>query len=128
MLFRSREEFIAPVAGPAGEGHWPAIAFLRGAFRERTRSEWEAWFAGRDICWSPVVTLQEAWDADHVWERGMRFKDAEGNDHIGSAVRFSREPAQINTNLPAIGAETAKIIAELGLTDAERSAILSAID
>ena len=75
-----------------------------------------------------MVTLQEAWDADHVWERGMRFKDAEGNDHIGSAVRFSREPAQINTNLPAIGAETAKIIAELGLTDAERSAILSAIN
>jgi len=123
-----REEFIAPVTGPAGEGHWPAIDFLRGAFRERTRSEWEAWFAGRDICWSPVVNLREAWDADHVWERGMRFKDAEGNDHIGSAVRFSREPAQINTNLPAIGAETAKIIAELGLTDAERSAILSAIN
>jgi len=123
-----REEFIAPVTGPAGEGHWPAIDFLRGAFRERTRSEWEGWFAGRDICWSPVVNLREAWDADHVWERGMRFKDAEGNDHIGSAVRFSREPAQINTNLPAIGAETAKIIAELGLTDAERSAILSAIN
>ena len=55
----------------------------------------------------------------------MRFKDSQGNDHIGSAVRFSREPAQINTKLPQIGAETAKIIAELDLTEADHKAILS---
>jgi crotonobetainyl-CoA:carnitine CoA-transferase CaiB-like acyl-CoA transferase len=58
----------------------------------------------------------------------MRFKDSQGNDHIGSAVRFSREPAQINTKLPAIGAETAKIIAELDLTEADHKAILSELD
>lgn len=123
-----KAEFIPAVTGPAGEGHWAAIAFLRTAFRERTRAEWEAWFAGRDICWSPVVSLKEAWDADHVWERGMRFRDAEENDHIGSAVRFDREPAQINTKLPAIGGETAKIIAELDLTEADRTAILGEIN
>ncbi len=120
-----RQEFIAPVTGPAGEGHWAAIDFLRAAFRERTLADWDTWFEGRDICWSPVASLKDAWDADHVWERGMRFRDADGNDHIGSAIRFSREPAQINTKLPAIGAETAKIIAELDLTEADREAILS---
>jgi crotonobetainyl-CoA:carnitine CoA-transferase CaiB-like acyl-CoA transferase len=57
----------------------------------------------------------------------MRFKDSEGNDHIGSAVRFSREPAQINTNLPQIGAQTAKIIEELDLTEADRKAILGGL-
>lgn len=123
-----RPEFISAVTGPAGEGHWPAIAFLRTAFRQRTRAAWEVWFTGRNICWSPVNSLKEAWDADHVWERGMRFKDSQGNDHIGSAVRFSREPAQINTKLPAIGAETAKIIAELDLTEADHKAILSELD
>ncbi len=120
-----RQEFIAPVTGPAGEGHWAAIDFLRAAFRERTLADWDTWFEGRDICWSPVASLKDAWDADHVWERGMRFRDADGNDHVGSAIRFSREPAQINTKLPAIGAETAKIIAELDLTEADREAILS---
>ncbi|MEL0138071.1 MAG: CoA transferase, partial [Halieaceae bacterium] len=123
-----KPEFITAVTGPAGEGHWPAIAFLRTTFRERTRVEWQTWFEGRDICWSPVATLKEAWDADHVWERGMRFKDAKGNDHIGSAVRFDREPAQINTELPTVGGETAKIIAELDLTEADRKAILSEIN
>jgi crotonobetainyl-CoA:carnitine CoA-transferase CaiB-like acyl-CoA transferase len=119
-----RTDFIASVTGPAGEGHWPAIAFLREAFRQRTRAEWEAWFEGRDICWSPVVSLKEAWQSEHVIERGMRFQDAEGNDHIGSAVRFSEEPAQIRTQLPGIGANTAEIIAELDLTEADRGAIL----
>jgi crotonobetainyl-CoA:carnitine CoA-transferase CaiB-like acyl-CoA transferase len=119
-----RTDFIASVTGPAGEGHWPAIGFLREAFRERTRAEWGAWFEGRDICWSPVVSLKEAWQSEHVIERGMRFQDTEGNDHIGSAVRFSEEPAQIRTQLPEIGANTAEIIAELDLTEADRGAIL----
>jgi crotonobetainyl-CoA:carnitine CoA-transferase CaiB-like acyl-CoA transferase len=123
-----KPELIEDVTGPAGEGHWPAIEFLRGAFRSRTRSEWEQWFSGRDICWSPVVTLKEAWDTNHVWERGMRFRDSEGNDHVGSAIRFALEPAQIDTHLPAIGAETGKIISELGLTEADRTAILDALD
>ena len=119
-----RPEFIEAVTGPAGEDHWPAIDFLRDTFRTRSRNEWEAWFRGRDICWSPVATLHEAWAADHVWERGMRFKDSQGNDHIGSAVRFTREPADICTELPGFGAETAQIIEELDLTENDREAIL----
>jgi crotonobetainyl-CoA:carnitine CoA-transferase CaiB-like acyl-CoA transferase len=39
-------------------------------------------------------------------------------------VRFLQEPAQIDTYLPPIGAETAQILAELDLTDADRKAIL----
>ena len=119
-----RPEFIDAVTGPAGEGLWPAIDFLRDTFRTRSRNDWEAWFTGRDICWSPVTTLHEAWNSDHVWERGMRFKDSRGNDHIGSAVRFTHEPADICTELPGIGAQTAQIIEELDLTETDREAIL----
>ena len=122
-----RSEFIEAVTGPAGEGHWPAIAFLREAFRTRTLYEWEDWFEGRDICWSPVVSLKEAWESDHVWERGMRFRDNQGNDHMGSAIRFAAESAQISTYLPPVGAQTTTIIEELGLTEADRSAILDAL-
>jgi crotonobetainyl-CoA:carnitine CoA-transferase CaiB-like acyl-CoA transferase len=123
-----RPEFIAPVTGPAGEGHWPAIAFLRETFRSRSREEWEAWFEGRDICWSPVVTLDEAWRADHVQQRGMRFQDDAGNDHIGSAIKFTDEPAQIDTQLPKVGADSATIIAELDLTESDREAILGSLN
>ena len=122
-----RPDFIPVVTGPAGKSHWEAIAFLRDTFRTRSGSEWEKWFAGRDICWSPVVSLHEAWQSEHVLERGMRFSDADGNDHIGSAIKFAAEPAQIDTQLPAMGEQTAQILDELDLTEADRKAILDGL-
>ena len=119
-----RPDLIPAVTGPAGEGHWEAIAFLRDTFRTRPRSEWEKWFSGRDICWSPVVSLHEAWQSDHVLERGMRFWDSDGNNHIGSAIKFTAEPAQIETKLPAMGEQTRQILYELDLTETDRKAIL----
>ena len=122
-----RPDFIKNVVGPAGDSHGPAIAFLRDTFRSKTRSDWERWFEGRDICWSPVVSLWEAWQSEHVRERGMRFQDSDGNDHIGSAIKFSSEAAEITTRLPSVGEHTAAIIDELDLTDSDRQSILQAI-
>ena len=57
----------------------------------------------------------------------MRFSDADGNDHIGSAIKFAAEPAQIDTQLPAMGEQTAQILDELDLTEADRKAILDGL-
>jgi hypothetical protein len=57
----------------------------------------------------------------------MRFQDEQGNDHIGTAVHFLQEPAQINTHLPPVGGQTAQILAELDLTDADREVILGVL-
>ena len=122
-----RPDLIKNVVGPAGDSHGPAIAFLRDTFRSKTRSDWERWFEGRDICWSPVVSLWEAWQSDHVRERGMRFQDSDGNDHVGSAIKFSSEAAEITSRLPSVGEHTAAIIDELDLTDSDRQSILQAI-
>ena len=122
-----RPDFIKDAVGPAGDSHGPAIAFLRDTFRSKTRSDWERWFEGRDICWSPVVSLWEAWQSDHVRERGMRFQDSDGNDHIGSAIKFSSEAAEITHRLPSVGEHTAAVIDELDLTDSDRQSILQAI-
>ncbi|MEK9944628.1 MAG: CaiB/BaiF CoA-transferase family protein [Alphaproteobacteria bacterium] len=109
-----RPEFIEPVTGPAGEGHWPAIEFLREAFRTKSRAEWEAWFEGRDICWMPVMDLEEAWDTPHVWEREMRIKDPQGNDHMGIPIKFKNEPGRVNFDLPKHGEHSAEILEGLG--------------
>lgn len=122
-----RPDLVKNVVGPAGDNHGPAIAFLRHTFRSKTRSDWEKWFEGRDICWSPVVSLWEAWQSEHVRERGMRFQDSDGNDHIGSAIKFSSEAAEITTRLPSVGEHTAAVIDELDLTDADRHSILQAV-
>ena len=122
-----RPDLVKNVVGPAGDSHKPTIAFLRDTFRSKTRRDWERWFEGRDICWSPVVSLWEAWQSEHVRERGMRFQDSDGNDHIGSAIKFSSEAAEITTRLPSVGEHTAAIIDELDLTDSDRQSILQAI-
>ena len=122
-----RPEFIGSVTGPAGEGHWPAIEFLRDTFRTRSRSQWEQWFAGRDICWSPVVSLKEAWESEHVQARAMRWRDDAGNDHIGTPLKFASEPAKIDATLPKIGENTLDILDKLDLTPAQRRELLESL-
>lgn len=109
-----RPEFIKPVTGPAGKAHWPAIAFLRAEFRQKTRAEWEAWFPGRDICWMPVYDLLEAWNSPHVWAREMRLKDEAGNDHMGIPIKYKNEPGRVNFQLPQVGEHTDEILKGLG--------------
>ena len=121
-----RPEFIEPVTGPAGEGHWPAIAFLREEFRKKTRAEWEAWFEGRDICWMPVMDLEEAWDTPQVWEREMRIKDQQGNDHMGIPIKFKNEPGRVNFHLPKHGENNAEILKDLGYSQDEIAALKAA--
>lgn len=124
----NRPEFIHAVAGPAGTAHEPAIRFLRETFRTKTLNAWELWFEGRDICWSPVLDLNEAWSAEHVWDRDMRWQDEHGNDHIGTPLKFQREPAAIDTFLPSVGQNTSDIINDLDLTPAQRTAILEMLE
>ena len=124
----ARPEFIAPVTGPAGSAHEPAINFLRATFRGRTLAEWQQWFEGRDICWSPVLDLQEAWSADHVWARDMRWRDQDGNDHIGTPLKFQQEPGQLDAKLPNLGEHTAEIVADLDLTPGQRREILERLN
>ena len=118
-LFEGLEkpEFIEPVTGPAGEGHWPAIKFLREEFKKKTRTEWEDWFQGRDICWMPVCDLKEAWDSPQVWQRQMRVKDSEGNDHIGIPIKFKNEPGRIDFALPKHGEHTSLILNNIGYSE-----------
>ena len=83
-------------------------------FRTRTRAEWEAWFAGRDVCFAPVLDLFEAWHHPQVAARGMLLRDADGNLHIGNPVRFADEPGQPDLRVPGLDADGAEIRAEVG--------------
>ncbi len=92
--------------GPAQE---PLIAFLQATFATRTRAEWEQWLAGLDVCYAPLKTLPEALEDPQLLARGMIVRDALGRRHLGSPVRFRDEPAQLNLQEPALGADTASL-------------------
>jgi crotonobetainyl-CoA:carnitine CoA-transferase CaiB-like acyl-CoA transferase len=107
-----REDLIPATSGPPGPAHKPAEDFLRETFATRTRDEWEAWFAGRDVCFAPVLDLREAFHQPHTEARRMLLRDEDGNLHIGLPIKYRNEPGTLNPRLPAIGEHTAEAIAD----------------
>ncbi len=98
-----RPDLVSIACGPPGPDQAPVKAFLREAFLTRSRREWEAWFADKDVCFAPVLDLHEAFHQPHVESRQMLLRDEAGNLHIGTPVKYRNEPAVLDLRLPALG-------------------------
>ena len=85
-----REDLLSFAEAPAGE-QGPLIAFLRDTFLTKTRDEWTAWFADKDVAFSPVLDFREALGQPHIAERGLWTESAGGGRHIAPAIRFASE-------------------------------------
>ncbi|HET9734174.1 MAG TPA: CaiB/BaiF CoA-transferase family protein [Burkholderiales bacterium] len=114
-----RPDLVALCKLPPGPGQDPVRAFLREAFRTKTKAEWVEWFKGRDVAFAPMRTLPESLDDPHFKARGMVLKDARGWDHLGAPIRFANEPARPNFDPPAHGQHTTRILRNLGYADGE---------
>jgi crotonobetainyl-CoA:carnitine CoA-transferase CaiB-like acyl-CoA transferase len=86
-----RSDLIPHAERPAGE-QGELIAFLRATFAARTRDEWVAWFAGKDVAFSPVLDFREALDQPHIAERGLLI-EGDGGHMIAPAIRFLESPS-----------------------------------
>lgn len=82
---------LLPLAeAPAGE-QGELIAFLRETFATRSRDEWVAWFADKDVAFAPVLDFRDALDEPHVAERGLLVEAPDGGRHIAPPIRFAGE-------------------------------------
>jgi len=102
-----RPDLIEHAERPAGE-QGALIAFLRATFAEKSRDAWVAWFADKDVAFSPVLDFREALDAPHIAVRGLLVAH-DGAHQIAPAVRFAGEgwtPTDAPT-LPLQGGGTA---------------------
>ena len=82
-----RPDLIAHAERPAGEQE-ELTAFLAEQFATRTRAEWEAWFADKDVAFAPVLDFREALDQPFIQERGLIAKT--GKRHmLAPAIRMS---------------------------------------
>jgi crotonobetainyl-CoA:carnitine CoA-transferase CaiB-like acyl-CoA transferase len=113
-----RPDLVALAERGPGPHQQPLIDFLQERFATRSRDEWVEWFAGRDIGFAPVKDLREAFDDPQAEARGMRLRDADGLEHIGTPVKFRDEPGQPRFTLPAIGEHNRLILRTLGYDDA----------
>jgi len=109
---------LADAPDRADPRNWPALrALLTARFKDRTRDEWAATFAGTDGCVEPVLSLHEAAADEHLTARGT-YVTRDGVTQPAPAPRFSRTPAQLSDPAPAPGQHTLDALTAWGLKDA----------
>ncbi len=98
---------------------WPAFKeeFIE-IFKTRTRDEWCEIMEHTDICFAPVLSMEEAPQHPHNVARGT-FVEVAGITQPGPAPRFSRTEATIERPPPHAGQHTDAVLADFGFTDAE---------
>lgn len=105
---------------------WPEIErAMAAAFRAAPRRHWEEVFAGTDACTTPVLSLEEAPAHHHNRARSVFSAGVNGSDPA-PAPRFSRSAAAADTASPRRGADTASVLADLGLDPAESAGLAAA--
>jgi crotonobetainyl-CoA:carnitine CoA-transferase CaiB-like acyl-CoA transferase len=118
-----RPDLYDCAVGPPGPGQQPVKDALAAIFQSRTRDEWEAFLAGRDVCFAPVLDLHEAFHRPQVAARGLLVTDPDGNRHVANPIRFLDEPPRLDPTLPALGQHTDDILAGLGYDAAAIAAV-----
>jgi alpha-methylacyl-CoA racemase len=112
---RFYDEFVQllGIADPASArqdaGRWSELrAAIAARFKQRTREEWTAVFAGSDACVAPVLSLREAPAHPHLAARST-FVDHHGITQPAPAPRFSATPGAVRRPPAMPGAHGADI-------------------
>ncbi len=98
---------------------WPALKErLAAVFKERTRDEWCKVMEGTDVCFAPVLSLDEAPDHPHMAARGT-FTEVAGVRQPAPAPRFSRTSPAISRPPSHPGQHTDEVLTGWGFTTDE---------
>lgn len=113
-----------PLPWQHDKSHWPALKErLAEIFRGKTRDEWCALMEGTDVCFAPVLTIDEAPTHPHNAHRGT-FTEVAGITQPAPAPRFSRTPAEVQRPPPHAGQHTDEVLESWAVADADRIAKL----
>ena len=101
------------------------IEDLKGIFRERTRDEWVEFFRDSDICFTPVLTLEEVVEHPQILAREMVLRltnvNNSGKDIVltGIPVKLSDTPGEIRLTFPKLGEQNQEVLSALGYSGEE---------
>ena len=105
---------------------WPQLkARLASVIAGKTRDEWIEIMAGTDVCFAPVLDMDEAPQHPHNIARAT-FVDIDGVVQPAPAPRFSRTPGAVTCGPPSIGAHSRSALEDWGLSGAEIEALAGA--
>ncbi len=105
---------------------WPAIkARVAALIAMHPRDEWCRLLEGSDVCFAPVLNLDEAPQHAHNRARGT-FIEVDGVTQPAPAPRFSRTPAEVKGPPPAAGCPDDNVLADWGFAADDVLALRSA--
>ncbi|MDH3293743.1 MAG: CoA transferase [Acidimicrobiia bacterium] len=105
---------------------WPLMKEkIAAVFRARTRAEWCEIMEHSDVCFAPVLTMEEATAHPHNVARGT-FVDNGGMMQAGPAPRFSRTQATVAGPAAHPGQHTDEVLAQIGFSPDEITALRGA--
>jgi alpha-methylacyl-CoA racemase len=96
---------------------WPVMKERMAAiFRTRTRDEWSQILEGHEVCFAPVLSLDELKDHPHHVARDS-FVEVGGIVQPAPAPRFDRTPGKIQSSPAFPGEHTDDVLRDWGVTD-----------
>ena len=97
--------------------NWPAMQEqMSEIIKGKTRDQWDAVFAGVDVCYAPVLAMSEVRHHPHHQARGTFIDDGE-YWQPAPAPRFSRTQAELRGPSARLGQHTEDILREFGFSD-----------
>lgn len=116
----------AEFARQMDRGAWPQLREkLAAVIAGKTQAEWCEIMGGSDVCFAPVLDLDEAPKHPHNAAR-RTFVEVAGVVQPAPAPRFSETPGAIQGPPPAIGAHDREALADWGFSTAEIAALTGA--
>jgi len=116
----------ADLPGQWDRAGWPLLhARFAAAVAAATLAEWQARLEGSDVCYAPVLGLDEAAAHPHNRARGT-FLVVDGVTQPAPAPRFSRTPSAVPAPPRAPGADTEAALAAWGVPAGEIAALRAA--
>lgn len=118
------EHLDAPQYGPLQYAEKPReeiIHWLRSTFAQKTLAEWEQELAGLDVCFSPIVQLDEVMESTLFRERGMvcGYEAGDGSTArtFGIPIKLDTTPGSLRTPPARFGEHTGAVLKEIGYSD-----------
>ena len=104
-------------------GAWPDLkAKLAAVIATKTRDEWSALMEATDVCFAPVLDLDEAPRHAHNVAR-QTFVEVAGVTQPAPAPRFSKTPGAIQGPPPALGAHDQEALRDWGCSESDLAAL-----
>lgn len=85
-------------------------------FKTKTRDEWDEIFEGSDVCYSPVLSIEEAANHKHMKARD-NFVNINDVRQPSPAPRFSATPSDKPSPAPEIGQDNKSIMLDVGFSE-----------